>query len=94
MLTEMPIAEAVSWVAGGAVIGGGLGAVGSALNNNSAVLHAVENGAGIGVGLVSVGALVVALANSRAREEALETAGIGFGALILGGIASHLTTKA
>lgn len=90
----MALAEAISWVAGGAVLGAGLGAVGSAFNNNAAVLPAVENGAGIGVGLVSIGALVVALANPRAREEGLETAGLGLGALVLGGILGSLANKA
>lgn len=83
------IAEAVAWVAGGTIVGGGLGAVGAAMNNNPA-LPSVENGAGVGVALVTVGGLVVALANPRAREEGLATAGLGVGALILGAIASKV----
>lgn len=76
---------AVTWIVGSAVVGGGLGAAGSALNNTPA-LPGVENGAGVGVALVSLGGLVVALANPRAREEGLATAGLGLGALILGAI--------
>jgi hypothetical protein len=83
------LAEAVTWVAGGTVVGGGLGAVGSAFNNTP-VLPCVENGAAVGVGVVIVGGLLVALANPRAREEGLATAGLGFGALIFGGIVSRV----
>jgi hypothetical protein len=80
---------ALTWIGGGAVVGGGLGAAGSALNNTPA-LPGVENGAGVGVALVSLGALVVAVANPRAREESLATAGLGLGALILGAIVGRV----
>lgn len=83
------LSEALMWTAGGIVVGGGIGAVGSAMNNNPA-LPSIENGAGVGVALVTVGGLVVALANPRAREEGLATAGLGVGALILGAIASKV----
>ncbi|MDE2102697.1 MAG: hypothetical protein KGL39_35965 [Patescibacteria group bacterium] len=80
---------ALTWVAGASVVGGGLGAVGSAMNNTAA-LPSVENGAGVGVALVTLGGLVVAIANPRAREEGLATAGMGLGALILGAVVSRV----
>jgi hypothetical protein len=80
---------ALTWIGGSAIVGGGLGAGGAALNNTAA-LPGIENGAGIGVGLVTIGALVVAVANPRAREDGLATAGLGLGALILGAIVGRV----
>lgn len=83
------IETALTWVAGGSIVGGGLGAGGAAINN-TAVVPALEYGAGVGVGLVTIGGLVVALANPKAREEGLATAGLGLGALILGAIVGRV----
>lgn len=70
----------------GAGIGAALGVVGAAARNDNAFGTAALGGAVGGAGLVTIGGLVVALFSSADRDEALQAAGIGLGACVLGGL--------
>jgi hypothetical protein len=94
--------RAVGYLATGGVIGAGAGAILNALNSpcagqNPALLcgagWGAVQGASWGLGIVSLGALVVAAANERKRELGLVTAGLGLGGLIVLGVASSMVAR-
>jgi hypothetical protein len=78
------VSSALKWLGAGAVVGGTLGAIGSASNMTGANLTVgTIGGAASGVGLVSIGGLIVGLASPPNRNAGLATAGIGLAALIV-----------
>jgi hypothetical protein len=79
----MAVGTAVGIVGACAGAGAGLGVVGSAFNNNSDFGAAALNGAVVGTSVATLGGLLVAIFSAKNRETALETAGIGLGALIV-----------
>jgi hypothetical protein len=78
------ITTALKWLGGGAIVGGTAGAIGSASGASSAnMMTGVIGGAAAGVGLVSLGGLVVALASAPNRNAGLATAGVGLATLLV-----------
>lgn len=92
------VAKSILWLGGGAAVGGALGAAGMTSANGvltgPAAAQGAIPGARFGVGLVSLGALAVALFKRSARETGLTTAGIGLGAVLLLTLAQSLAAPA
>jgi hypothetical protein len=74
--------EALGVVGLGLAIGGGLGAVGGAVNHLPVAQSAVAGAAG-GAALTALGGLIWAIFSKANRDEALEVAGLGLGATIV-----------
>jgi hypothetical protein len=94
--------RAIGYLTTGGLIGAGAGAVMNAIGSpcgdkNPALLcgagWGAVQGASWGLGIVSLGALVVAAANDRKRELGLVTAGLGLGGLIILGVASSMIAR-
>lgn len=78
----MSVASAAGIVVTCTGAGAAVGTVGAALNNNP-MGPSVVNGARVGTAVATVGGLLVAIFSKKNRETALETAGIGVGALLV-----------
>lgn len=77
-----PMSPVGSAVTNNVVLGGGGAAVGAAMGTTGARGSAAWNGAGTGLGLATLGGMVVGFLSPRHREAAFATAGVGFVGLI------------
>lgn len=80
---DSAVETALTWLGGGAAVGGGLGAI---FNTQDRAMGALA-GAESGVAVVGLGGLLLAVFDKPKRSEGFAAAGIGLGGLVLLGIA-------